>query len=306
MANKKISELTLRSDVDATCNFPTDDTSQTWRVTAAQIKSFIAPFTTLGDWIYGGSGGDSTRLAGNTTTAIKYPVQVGNGTISAAPTLRELKAPTYTKLTSGATNYTTPANVLYLKVRVLGGGGGGGGSANASANAGNGGAGGNTTFGASTYLLQSNGGGGGGANSNYGGNGGVVSVGAAWTDVASRVGAKGLSTGGHAGVAIGANAGGMGGVSPLGGAGVGPAAGSGSDAVANTGSGAGGADSPGSGNAGAGGGAGGYIEAMIAPTAGQVFAYSIGAGGTSGAAGSSGSAGGVGGSGVIIVEEHYQ
>jgi hypothetical protein len=41
MANKKITDLTLRSDFDATCNLPVDDTSQTWRATGAQIRDFI-------------------------------------------------------------------------------------------------------------------------------------------------------------------------------------------------------------------------------------------------------------------------
>jgi hypothetical protein len=41
MAQKKITDLTLRSDFDATCNLPADDTSQTWRVTGAQIETFI-------------------------------------------------------------------------------------------------------------------------------------------------------------------------------------------------------------------------------------------------------------------------
>ncbi len=41
MATKKISDLQLRSDADATCQLPTDDASQTWRVTLAQIKTYI-------------------------------------------------------------------------------------------------------------------------------------------------------------------------------------------------------------------------------------------------------------------------
>ncbi len=41
MAQKKITDLTLRSDFDETCNLPTDDTAQTWRVTGAQIFNYI-------------------------------------------------------------------------------------------------------------------------------------------------------------------------------------------------------------------------------------------------------------------------
>lgn len=41
MANKKITDLTLRSDFDETCNLPVDDTAQTWRTTGQQVKDFI-------------------------------------------------------------------------------------------------------------------------------------------------------------------------------------------------------------------------------------------------------------------------
>lgn len=48
MATKKIGDLQLRSDADATCNFPVDDATQTWRVTLAQIRDFLLGSTTLG------------------------------------------------------------------------------------------------------------------------------------------------------------------------------------------------------------------------------------------------------------------
>lgn len=41
MAQKKITELQLRSEVTAGLNFPSDDGIQSYRVTAAQIKSFV-------------------------------------------------------------------------------------------------------------------------------------------------------------------------------------------------------------------------------------------------------------------------
>lgn len=50
MAQKKITDLTLRSDFDETVNLPGDDTSQTWRVTGQQILDFIqasVPTTTV-------------------------------------------------------------------------------------------------------------------------------------------------------------------------------------------------------------------------------------------------------------------
>jgi hypothetical protein len=53
-----------------------------------------------------------------------------------------------------------------------------------------------------------------------------------------------------------------------------------------------------------GGGAGGYIDAIIySPSA--TYSYAIGAAGTAGAAGTSGTDGGAGGSGYIIVTEYY-
>lgn len=41
MANKKITDFTLRSDFDATCNVPVRDGTQTWRTTGQQILDFV-------------------------------------------------------------------------------------------------------------------------------------------------------------------------------------------------------------------------------------------------------------------------
>ncbi len=41
MPNKLITDLTLRSDFDATCNVPVEDGVQTWRSTGAQILAYI-------------------------------------------------------------------------------------------------------------------------------------------------------------------------------------------------------------------------------------------------------------------------
>lgn len=41
MAQKRINDLQLRSDFDETCNIPTDDLVQTWRITGQQILDFI-------------------------------------------------------------------------------------------------------------------------------------------------------------------------------------------------------------------------------------------------------------------------
>ncbi len=45
MAQKKITDLTLRSDFDNTCNIPVDDSTQTYRVTGAQLLTFIKSLT---------------------------------------------------------------------------------------------------------------------------------------------------------------------------------------------------------------------------------------------------------------------
>lgn len=41
MAQKKITDLSLRSSFDATCNIPVDDTTQTTRVTGQQVSDFL-------------------------------------------------------------------------------------------------------------------------------------------------------------------------------------------------------------------------------------------------------------------------
>lgn len=60
MANKKITDLDLRSDFDTTCNIPVDDSSQTWRVTGTQVLSFMqSSFAFVG-----------ASFAGSDTTAV--------------------------------------------------------------------------------------------------------------------------------------------------------------------------------------------------------------------------------------------
>lgn len=73
MATKRISELTLRSDVDDTCNLPTDDTLQSYRVTALQVWNYIRGkmITTTGDIPYSSSGSATlSRLPIGTTGQI--------------------------------------------------------------------------------------------------------------------------------------------------------------------------------------------------------------------------------------------
>lgn len=226
----------------------------------------------------------------------------GDGTWATPPTT-SLTAPTIQKFTSGSGTYTTPANVLYLKIKMIGAGGGGGGSAtNAGNNGGTGGTGGNTTFG--TTLLVANGGTGGtGTTQSNPGTGGTASLGTAVGT--ALTGANGFPANEGQGIINSyLNVGGQGASSPFCGGGQGGIDGTaaGGNGIANTGTGGGGAGGQ---MAGKGGGAGGYVEAIItSPSA--TYSYAVGAAGTAGSAGTSGAAGGTGGSGYIIVEEHYQ
>lgn len=221
------------------------------------------------------------------------------------------KAPTVQKFLTGSGTYTTPANVLYIRVRAVGaGGGGGGGGNNTGGPAGvDGTAGTNTTFG--TTLLVANGGGaGGGSNNGYGGAGGSASLGAA-TGLAFA-GAYGCGNGWGQNTAM--SPGGTGGSTPLGGAGGGSSgwvSSLGGTAVPNTGSGGGGGGAGvtlgGNNASGGGGGAGGFVDAVIYTPA-ATYSYAVGVKGTGGAAtaGAGYFAGGDGADGLVIVEEFYQ
>jgi hypothetical protein len=228
-----------------------------------------------------------------------------NGT--SAPAFASFAAPTIQTFTSGTGTYTTPANVVWIKVKMVGGGGGGGGSGTTAGTAAT--AGGSTTFG--TSLLTATGGAQ-GANSTDGANGGAggtPTVNSPAVTIVAVNGARG--TGGTTGAGASFYVVGQPGASSFfGGAGVGGTAGipySAGDAQPNSGSGGGGAAPPlttGS-RPGSPGGAGAYIEALISSPS-STYSYAVGAAGAGGAAGTSGGVGGNGGSGVIIVEEYYQ
>lgn len=209
-------------------------------------------------------------------------------------------APTVQTFTSSTGNYTTPANVKWIRVRMIGGGGGGGGSGSGTSG-GTGVTGGTTTFG--TTLLSCVGGGGGKCNVASAA-GGTASLGSGPIGLAI----SGATGGGGNGGDVASFLPGMSGAaSPFAGGGAGGGGnGTGSAALTNSGAGGGGAGggTPAQ-NAGGGGSAGGYVDAIIFPTAAQVFAYAIGAAGTAGTAGTNGFVGGAGGSGYIIVEEFY-
>lgn len=216
------------------------------------------------------------------------------------------KAPTVQAFTAGATGtYTTPTNPapLYIKVTMVGAGGGGG-SGYTSHDGTGGNPGQQTYFG--SFLLTAGGGGQGTGGLYPGGTGGTVSVSSPAIALVAIPGGSG------SGVLEASNyiQGGAGGNSGLGGGGGAGAGGGhpGLSGAANSGGGGGGAGGTGTlgGNfvyPATGGGAGGYIQAII-PNPSASYVYSVGNGG-SGATGQVAN-GGNGGGGYLVVEEFYQ
>jgi len=259
----------------------------------------LSPMTTAGDIIVGGASGTGTRLAAGSTSG---HVLTSNGS-GVAPSWQAIPAfttPTVQKFTSGSGTYTTPANVKWIRVRMVGGGGGGAGSGTGGASAGVGG--GATTFG--TTLLVANGGSASLANASaLAGAGGTASLG---------TGPIGFAVSGSSGsystlqaVATTQFTGGYGGSSFFGG-GASAKMGNADQAATNSGSGGGGGSTGGAANTytGGGGGAGGYVDAIISSPLSS-YSYTVGTGGGGGGAGASGFSGGAGAAGIIIVEEHY-
>jgi len=227
-------------------------------------------------------------------------VSAGGSSVTVGLTTARQTLPTVQKLLSGSGTYTTPANVLYITIRMIGAGGGGGGGGTTG---GNGGAGGNTcwnTTGAActTPVYQAGGGSLGFASGSGGGAGGTI-AGTGTCDIAIAGG------NGTAGIVLAQTSGGTAGGSALGGNGGGGPAGAGATAGAtNSGGGGGGGSNNGGSAGGSGGGAGAYCEVQIGTPA-ATYTYAVGAAGTAGTAGTSGAAGAAGGSGGIWVVEHY-
>lgn len=218
----------------------------------------------------------ANRIKGNNTGASASPSDLTIPQLAAMFT-----APTITRIldnvsTNGTTitvagTYVPPANVKYIKVRMVGGGGAGGvaGSTGSAGNA--------TTFGAAS--AGGAGAAGAGGTGNLGGyTGFTVNGGSSGNAVQAGGGTPQLP--GHPG-----------GNSFFGGGGGAAVAGQ-----ANTGGGGGG-NNGGGGFNGGGGGAGAYCEfTIISPAA--TYSYVVAASGTG--------TGAAGGSGIIIVEEYYQ
>lgn len=300
-ASKNITSAAINlsgSEVTSTLPIANGGTGQT---TKAAAFDALSPMTTLGDIIYGGASGTGTRLANGTTG------QFLKATTSAAPSWASFTAPTVQKFTSGSGTYTTPAGVLYLRVRMVGGGGGGAGSSDDTGNGGSAGNGTSSTFGSS---LLTAGGGSGASNpggENQGGAGGTITVNSPAISLASFNGIQGGGSSLWAATSTYLRpSGGFGAGSPFA-SGTQSAVTASQTSLANTGVGGAGAGMSGSTSArpGAGGGSGGYIEAII-PNPTTSYAYSVGAAGSAGAAGTNGSAGSAGATGIIIVEEYYQ
>jgi microcystin-dependent protein len=203
---------------------------------------------------------------------------------------------TIQKFTSGSGTYTTPANVIQIRVRMVGGGGGG----SSGGNPGNSGSGGGTTTFGTSLLTAFGGGGGTGAGAGSGGGTGASA------SISAPAYGTALSGGDGGGVTITNAAGSAGGSNALGGAGIGNYSGViGQPGKDNTGSGGGGGGSGTNTSSGSGGGAGGFIDALI-PAPSSTYSYSVGAAGSGGGAlGTPGYAGGAGGSGYIEVTEYY-
>lgn len=281
----------------------------TGQTTASAAFNALSPITSTGDLILGNGSNSATRLAiGANNTVLK-----SNGTTASWGTVPTptYTAPTIQRFLSGSGTYTTPAGVLYIRVKAIGGGGAGAAAGFSSPGAGGNGV--DTTFG--TSLITAGGGtGGSGTSAARGGAGGSATIASSGTvlKVLEATGSYGNGAG-----ALGTTAsssftfvGGMGGNGYLGGNGSGGASGTASAASANSGAGGGGGGMAGdlssTYSGGEGGGSGGYCEAIITSPS-STYAYAVGSGGAqnSGANGT-GTNGGNGGSGIIIVEEFYQ
>ena len=129
MADKKITELQLRDNVSDDVNFPVDDGIQSYRVTAAQIKTYVLSALSIATGMIQDLAVTTLKLAAGAVTDEKT----------------NFTQPTVQRFTSGSGTYTTPAGVKRITVEMCGGGGGGG-SSSANANNTAGTSGGNTTF----------------------------------------------------------------------------------------------------------------------------------------------------------------
>jgi hypothetical protein len=77
MAQKRINDLQLRSSFDETCNFPSDDLVQTWRVSGAQVKSFIEGNASFGNTNLVDGAVTRSKLAAGSTARLNIDTVTG-------------------------------------------------------------------------------------------------------------------------------------------------------------------------------------------------------------------------------------
>ncbi len=94
MAQKKITDLQLRSAFDGTCNVPVDDASQTWRTTGEQLRDYVrADLPGASGGLESGTDGVLSISALGVTTAMLAALSVTEGKIGAeAVSLSKLAA----------------------------------------------------------------------------------------------------------------------------------------------------------------------------------------------------------------------
>ncbi len=95
MAQKKITDLSLRSSVDTTCNFPVDDSTQTFRVTGTQVLDFVKSLTSHPDQI---KNLTITSSVGSSALTLAVKTFAGSNASSTDPIVVGMRSST---LTSG-------------------------------------------------------------------------------------------------------------------------------------------------------------------------------------------------------------
>jgi hypothetical protein len=244
----------------------------------------------------------TTTISSGTSTRLLYDNAgvLGEQTIASALGARTT-TPTVQIFTSGTNaTYTTPANVLWIDVMLVGGGGGGAGGGSAVVD---GSAGGSTCWKTSGTACSSpdSSAAPGSAGTTQASTGGGTSGTCTVMSAAGAAGGAAIQTPGVSAAATSAN----GGASSIGGAGGGAYQANTGNAGTTGGGGGGGGAGGTAGNFGGGGGGGGGTCRRIISSPAATYVYTVGAAGSAGSAGTGGAAGGAGGAGYIVVVEHY-
>jgi hypothetical protein len=257
------------------------------------------------------------NLAAGTGVTGTLPVANGGTGQTSAPSKPTASVVTTTShsggfAANGSGTYTTPANVTWIEITIIGGGGGGGGGNNATPGTTGSNSCWNTAGAACTTPVYQAGGGTGGVNNGAPTAGGTIAgSGTCDWSVGGSSGTAGSNTGNFATTPAVQfpGAGGIGGDSTIGGGGgngIGLSAGSAAATNSGAGGGGGGTGSLATNGsaAGSGGGSGATCHVVI-NTPAATYTYVAGGGGAAASAGTTGAAGGNGAGGQIIVYEHY-